>query len=149
MLPLKVAALIPDGPGHAPPYLCVSDYFITETTMLTDDLYLKHHATGIRILRFENRQRAIDRLVEDGLSAVDAEDCVDRLMSEIKKENFKFGVQAAIVGGLVILAAIVVLILTDRLFYVILGAGAVALVIGVATILRPSPFRLRTQLSDE
>jgi len=117
--------------------------------MLTDDLYLKHHATGIRILRFENRQRAIDRLVEDGLSAVDAEDCVDRLMSEIKKENFKFGVQAAIVGGLVILAAIVVLILTDRLFYVILGAGAVALVIGVATILRPSPFRLRTQLSDE
>ena len=23
MLPVKVAALIPDGPGHAPPYLCV------------------------------------------------------------------------------------------------------------------------------
>jgi hypothetical protein len=117
--------------------------------MLTDDLYNKHKNVGIRFLRFEDRQRAIDRLIEEGLSGVDAEDLTDRLMAEIKSENRSFGITAIVLGVFGVVATIGIMIISDRLFYVILAISGIAFLVGLATFMRPSPYRLRTQLSDD
>lgn len=116
--------------------------------MIDDQQYEKHKPLLLKALHRENRRRAIERVMEDGIKEPDAEWLVDKAMDEIRQENRSIGGWMLAVGAVVMVAVLVVLFSADRFFYILFFVALFTMIGGAVHAICPSRFRLLTHMLD-
>jgi len=120
----------------------------------------RHRMTARRVLRLlENRERAIDRLMEDAVERQDATAVIDQTMEENLQVNRNFGKFTLAIG--ILPALFGVLLLVGRmeqagahtrgavLIVGCIGFGFLCVIYGSIELMRPSPYRRMINILDE
>jgi len=113
------------------------------------DVSIKHRRTAVFALRTrENKNRAIDRLMEDGLSQVDANVLITEVMGQNRQENRSFGIKCLAVGITGLVLAVVMVVFAQRIYFWLFGASLLAAGLGLIATMWPSPYKVWTTLSE-
>ncbi len=118
--------------------------------MISDPLISKHYHKVHRVLKqSKNKNKARDRILEEGVNEMDANRIVDYVYSDNIKSNRKLGVYYFLGAGLGVIALLLVWAATDRLYYILLPIAGIAVIMGFVQMLFPSGYSVMIPTESE
>ena len=109
---------------------------------MNESLYEKHYQVAYRSLKLRcDKNKAIERLMEDGVNKIDASEIIDRIMRENKDHNFGVGLKTLIVGMIILSIVYYLSQNFGRLYYVIMIISVAASAFGLLQVLWPTPYK--------
>ena len=118
--------------------------------MISDPVIAKHYHKVQRTLKStHNKNKARDRVLEEGISEIEASKIVDYVFNDNVNANRKLGIYYLIGAGAVTLLLLIIWSFTDRLYYIALPIAAIAAIMGFFQMLLPSGYSVMIPTESE
>ena len=118
--------------------------------MVDEKLFCKYVRIADRALKSRGKKvDAVNKLMEDGVLGIDANEIVDRIISENVSANRDFGLKMLVLGVVGLIVSIGIFIIADRLYYIILVLSAFSALGGLAEFVWPTSYKMRMSFSED
>ena len=118
--------------------------------MISDPLIAKHYHAAQRSLKSShNKSKARSRILEEGVSEMDADRIVDYVFKDNIQANRRLGVYYFIAAGAGVIALLAIWALTDRLYYIALPIAGIAAIMGFFQLVFPSGYSVMIPTESE
>jgi hypothetical protein len=118
--------------------------------MISDPVIAKHYHKAQRTLKSSrNKNKAMDRIIEEGISEIEAVRIVDYVYDDNIQANRKLGIYYFIAAGAGTIALLLVWAMTDRLYYIALPIAGIAAIMGFFQLAFPSGYSVMIPTESE